>query len=108
MDNAEAIVDIRLRPPGLLPPPGESFWTYTALRRLRHRATLEKIWRHPENRKYITCRYAARGKLSHRQPKRDILWSFGAYGFRVTRVDRQTDRQTNKQTNRPTHHNNPK
>ena len=65
----------------------------------------ENIWRHPQNRKYITCRTAARRGPSHgpRVTCAENLVKFGrACRFWDTQADRQADKQTSKQTNRQT------
>jgi len=63
-----------------------------------------KIWRHPQNRKYITYRNTVRGGSSHgyigNMPKKSVK-----FGRVVLELCKQTERQTNKQTDRHTHHN---
>jgi len=55
-----------------------------------------KLWRRPQNRKYITYRQATRGGPNHDHSQRaQIFGEVRPCGFRDMQADRQRDRHSN-------------
>jgi len=99
INDNKAFIDIRLRP-GVATPLVQgsrlNFQPFTH----SHTARYGPMWCHRRNRKYITCRNAARGEPSHghkesaqKASRRSVQW-FQRYARGRGQTRRQTDRNT--------------